>query len=113
MHPSEESLIRYGMGEITPGEKQDLESHVDTCAQCREQVKQIVTIHRGLSLIAHRPRKRTTPCLDAAELASYLDGTAQTGVRESVEQHLVECEDCFRALILAKTTVPQPAPEAL
>lgn len=39
-------------------------------------------------------------CLDEETFVSYLDNLLNSGEREAVEEHLVECEDCLQHIIL-------------
>ena len=40
-HPTEESLFAYVMEELSLSEMADIESHLDNCSHCQEQIKQL------------------------------------------------------------------------
>lgn len=40
-----------------------------------------------------------SPCPEAIDLASYLDGRARGSRRDRIESHLAACGDCRRAVI--------------
>jgi len=41
-----------------------------------------------------RTREPSSPCPDETELAAYIDGRLAPRLRERVEAHLAECEEC-------------------
>ena len=42
-HPSEETLFSYVMEELSLSEMADIESHLESCPDCKQQLKQLVT----------------------------------------------------------------------
>ena len=73
VHP-EEDLIRYLDGTLGEDDRTKVETHLATCAACRENLAFIKDFNEGISELG--PEKMTTsePCLDSWTLVSYESG---------------------------------------
>ena len=74
-HPGGEALSEYLSGRLAPGEARRIETHVDACAACREELDSLgYTV--GLMRRAPMVRPRTTFVLSQAPVEAAARGLA-------------------------------------
>jgi hypothetical protein len=84
---SEEVLLHYATGTVTPESRQALEEHLAACLYCRQ---------RAANVYRMAETARQAMCLVITpQLSAYLDGRLNHQERTHAQAHLRLCEECL------------------
>src|SRR2546425_8958500 len=92
-HPRED-LLRYLDGKVDQEEKRALETHLETCAECRRYLSLVKDFNQGLGGLTEEEFTSQEPCPDSWTLVSYEAGKVDEETARHLRAHLLFCDEC-------------------
>jgi len=115
--PEEVRIARWLDGTLADAERAPLMEHLGACDRCRRAAALAkITIdtdparalESGVRRAVHAMVRERTACPDDEKLASLLDGRLDSAERALVLEHCGSCDDCRRAVALARLSKDEP-----
>lgn len=95
--PDEKELAAWADGRLGKDKAAALQSHIEACLRCSSEAVDWRLWSERLVKLSRQARGHG-PCLDPADLSSYLSRSLSVGRRKQVLEHLAGCPLCRREL---------------
>src|SRR6266436_1652872 len=89
VHPDFNTLSRFALEEASAAEASQVNLHLQECAACRAQARDIATIELGLSQLTVGDGTSQGSCPSPVEWARFAAGRIVPEERATLNQHLV------------------------
>ena len=92
-----ERLTRFAFGDLAPGERTELERHLETCTPCQEFVSFVREFNAGLRDAKPTSPYADEPCPDASLIVALGEESLDEMTAQHVRAHMIFCESCREA----------------